>query len=381
MKTILKLVRPGGSVGLSRMLAVGAAALLTAGSAMAQSVMYYSVEVPPAMTDWKTTLSVPQFNPVLHGTLTRVVLVWDCTLIGTLRIENIKEGEAAMVEASLTSTMTLQRPALGVTEGAPITKAVPDLAYLIPLAEFDKVEDYDGPSGESFFDHVATAKKTAYLTAASDLALFTGYGMIDLPAKTRSSSSFTGAGNAKYFVETHGAVALTVCYEYMPVEEQLPGGGTPGFWSNKNGLALLTDYDFFVLNDLCLVKTDGTDADFGTLTPMSKKMFSSWIRQRNASNMAFQLSGQLAAFVLNVLHGAYEAGDLIPAPNLDPSGFVQAADLISMANEALCDDGYTPSGDPNRPWQEQLKCALDAANNAVYQASLTTGAVTGGNAQ
>jgi hypothetical protein len=36
---------------------------------------------------------------------------------------------------------------------------------------------------------------------------------------------------------------------------------------------------------------------------------------------------------------------------------------MAAANGALCADGFTPSGDPNRATQEFLKDALDDANN------------------
>lgn len=39
------------------------------------------------------------------------------------------------------------------------------------------------------------------------------------------------------------------------------------------------------------------------------------------------------------------------------------ADLMAEADAALCADGYTPFGDPNRAVQACLKSALDSANN------------------
>ncbi len=78
------------------------------------------------------------------------------------------------------------------------------------------------------------------------------------------------------------------------------------------------------------------------------------------------LSAQLASFQLNVLHGFYEATDIIATPGIG-SGSMTAQQLIDAANAALIVDGYTPNGDPNRAAQNSLKNALDAANNAAQR--------------
>jgi hypothetical protein len=82
--------------------------------------------------------------------------------------------------------------------------------------------------------------------------------------------------------------------------------------------------------------------------------------------MARMLSAQLAAFQLNVLHGFYEATDIIPTPAIG-TGSMTAQQLIDAANAALTVDGFTPTGDPNRLGQERLKNALDAANIAAQR--------------
>jgi hypothetical protein len=62
------------------------------------------------------------------------------------------------------------------------------------------------------------------------------------------------------------------------------------------------------------------------------------------------------------------APSLIPfassIPGLDAStGEISITDLMAAANAALCADGLTKSGDPNRPLQNALKNILDAINN------------------
>ena len=82
--------------------------------------------------------------------------------------------------------------------------------------------------------------------------------------------------------------------------------------------------------------------------------------------MANMLSAQLAAMKLNVLHGKVSASAIVACPCGDMglnNQFITIGHLMTAANNALCADGYTPAGDPNRATQECLKTALDNANN------------------
>ncbi len=143
-----------------------------------------------------------------------------------------------------------------------------------------------------------------------------------------------------------------------------PGGGkTLGFWSNKNGQAQMNDGgtmapELALLSGYCL--RNATGADFN---PGSYSSFRSWLLSANATNMAYMLSAQFAAMVLNVEAGFVSGGSLVYAPGLGASDFISITDLLAAANAALCADGYTPSGDPNRALQGALKNALDRANN------------------
>jgi hypothetical protein len=82
------------------------------------------------------------------------------------------------------------------------------------------------------------------------------------------------------------------------------GGFTLGYWSNKNGQALLTDNDFAALTALHLRNEDGSDRDFTSGLDTNKADLKSWLLGANAVNMSYMLSVQLAAMVLNVNHGS-----------------------------------------------------------------------------
>jgi SdrD B-like domain len=143
-------------------------------------------------------------------------------------------------------------------------------------------------------------------------------------------------------------------------------GCTIGFWRNNNGLSLIRPYDFAVLTSLRLVNDNGSDRNFTSNLASNKSAWSSWLQSSTSSNMSRMLSAQLAAFQLNVLHGFYEATDVIPTPSIG-TGSMTAQQLINAANAALTADGFTPTGDPNRLSQERLKNALDAANIAAQR--------------
>jgi hypothetical protein len=138
------------------------------------------------------------------------------------------------------------------------------------------------------------------------------------------------------------------------------GGKTLGYWSNKNGQALIGDDDLAALSALHLRNADGTNFD-----PASKAALKTWLLNATANNMAYMLSAQLAAMALNVHNGLVAGSALVyapGAPSANAAGFLTVDQLIADADAALAADGLTPSGDANRALQETLKNALDAAN-------------------
>lgn len=139
------------------------------------------------------------------------------------------------------------------------------------------------------------------------------------------------------------------------------GGLTIGFWSNKNGQALITSADLTMLGLLNLRNASG-----GNYDPPSKSDFAKWLLNATATNMAYMLSAQLSAMELNVAHGFVQENALIYAPGTTSAnalGFATVKNIMSEANTELGLHGYTLSGDPNRSYQEALKNALNNANN------------------
>ncbi|MCA9258301.1 MAG: hypothetical protein KDA61_03825 [Planctomycetales bacterium] len=167
-------------------------------------------------------------------------------------------------------------------------------------------------------------------------------------------------------------------------------GKTIGFWSNKNGQALITPADIAALNALNLKNAVGVDAVFTNAASVKNFLLGA-----TATNMANMLSAQLAAMQLNVLHGFYGASTSIyiggalaswsgntqgaslaanldhdgDADNADADGLVNAfgfakiSDLIAAANAELALHSTAFSGAAWRAYQESLKIAFDGMNN------------------
>ena len=142
------------------------------------------------------------------------------------------------------------------------------------------------------------------------------------------------------------------------------GGYTLGFWSNKNGQAILKSNDNFAgalafLGALNLKSPDGKDFD-----PASYPTFRSWLLDGKAVNMAYMLSVQLSATSLDVRYGSLSDSTIVDARSLG-LGFPSIGSIRSAANTELNapDGNLTFTGNPLRDDQEILKNALDAINN------------------
>jgi hypothetical protein len=131
-------------------------------------------------------------------------------------------------------------------------------------------------------------------------------------------------------------------------------GKTLGFWSNKNGQALVGSTDLAALVALNLRNANGTAFD-----PANYAALRTWLLNGTATNMAYMLSVQLAAMKLNVFNNIVNGGGYyVPAS-------MTINDLIAAANTSLGTYGSTPAGHAQRAYQEQLKNWLDQLNNGA----------------
>jgi hypothetical protein len=144
-------------------------------------------------------------------------------------------------------------------------------------------------------------------------------------------------------------------------------GRTMGFWQSPPGRNLLSGHytDWAdELNALCLVDGSGNDYDVptGGTHNDAHADFRTWLLGANATNMAYMLSGQLAAFTLNVHFGPMSAYDDLQVFDLG-NNLVSVHNLIAQANALLCADPVTVSSGTARTNQENMNNLLDALNN------------------
>jgi hypothetical protein len=137
------------------------------------------------------------------------------------------------------------------------------------------------------------------------------------------------------------------------------GGKTLGFWSNKNGQALITSSDVTELNALNLYKPTGWAYPPFSTTDLSKAktQIKNYLLSATAVDMRWMLSAQLIATKLNVLHGFLSGSTIVyvgPSTYV-PSGFISIDEIMANANTALAGT--------DRAEQEYWKNLLDGLNN------------------
>jgi len=190
-------------------------------------------------------------------------------------------------------------------------------------------------------------------------------GTYDVTEDTPVESNWMHTTDIEFDAEV--AAGYTTTVKFGNVCLGAGGGKTLGFWSNKNGYNVMYDGES-IEPELGLLSSynlrNGSGADFN---PTTYTQFRSWLLSASATNMAYMLSAQLSAMVLNVEAGFVSGSALVYAPSCGNTGvgsnFIWIADLMAAANASLGANGVTVAPSPERTYQECLKNALDWANN------------------
>jgi Prealbumin-like fold domain len=180
-----------------------------------------------------------------------------------------------------------------------------------------------------------------------------------------SATGYFGSTNSSTITIDHCGQTVEVAFgNYCTVNS---GGLTLGFWSNKNGNKLLTGNTAGtgtallpgvrdLLNSCSLRNANGTIHTF-SINSTSYADLRNWLLGATATNMAYMLSAQLATLKLDVYFNKVDGN----AFDLCSDGTVNA--LLAAACADLATNGYTLSGNVNRPPQELWKNCMDAINN------------------
>jgi hypothetical protein len=202
----------------------------------------------------------------------------------------------------------------------------------------------------------AVLSSTVTVNAVAGVAAFTDLS-IDLAGTgytlTFTSGSLTAAVSAPFDV----VAIVFVCHDDL--------GRGLGFWANKHGKAILSANDTAwrdELNLMNLVVGDGSPFDTATGDfDTEHASFRAWILGANGKNMAYMLSAQMTALVLNLQFGPMSVlADLHIEVN---SVHVPLADFIADANDLLALHPVAAPGTPERADMEELKDLFDAINN------------------
>lgn len=165
----------------------------------------------------------------------------------------------------------------------------------------------------------------------------------------------------------------------MPVVADDADPYTVRDWSGSGGKDLIRETDLARLSALNLVDAGGLPFDPAAV-PAWHSPFTIWMLRADASsNMAYQLSVQLAAMDLNVNIRNVDGATSIYAPgtqSADQLGYTTIQAVMAEADTGLKLHPLTFSASPNREYQEALKNALEGANGGTAEVAdlIVTGA-------
>ena len=132
-----------------------------------------------------------------------------------------------------------------------------------------------------------------------------------------------------------------------------------GFWTNKNGQALVETDDLTLLAGLNLRNPDGSD-----FNPANSSALANWLKL-SSSNMAYNLSVQLAVMALNVQNGKVNGNTPLSAAgatSANAAGFATVNALKAEANTEVGAHPLTTAAGTIRTYQTALRDVLQGGN-------------------
>lgn len=156
-----------------------------------------------------------------------------------------------------------------------------------------------------------------------------------------------------------------------------PGGHTLGFWSNKNGQALITANDLSALSAFNLIQPKSSSPYYQAFDPTTKAALATWLLSGTATNMSYMLGVQMTATYLGLQHGFTTNVNVDNAPAI-LAGYAPPRNVtqeIAYANALLGAYPYTVASGSVRTELGRVKSLFDTINNSqsLLQSTLTDG--------
>lgn len=187
--------------------------LSTLGSAASAGTLSFSDSIPMTHTDYSELVSLPMFDSS-QGILNSVELKLEGMVEGDVFFEN-QSNLSASITTALGSSIELQNPDATTL----LLEVLPLVTTTTNVTAYDGVVDFAGTSGKTFLGETMSANKSALFNDASNLALFTGSGNIDLPVLAVGKSEITGPGNLSDQFNNLAAAKVTVTYNFTTQQE------------------------------------------------------------------------------------------------------------------------------------------------------------------
>ncbi len=188
---------------------IGLVSMSVAISAYAESVTY-SGTIPMTQANWTTTASLQKFNSASFdgATLDSVELNLIGSINGWLSIRNDGAQDCTIKTSLLSADMTMKRPDGTV------------LVQVTPLVSVGKGTVLIPTGSHLWSNQSASLTDSQFYSTPADLALFSGAGLINLPAEALSdyTSSLQGGSPVISYAVNAGA-SYSVVYNYTPVPE------------------------------------------------------------------------------------------------------------------------------------------------------------------
>jgi hypothetical protein len=199
---------PSGGAGVTTAFATGSF-ITPAGSLTTTSQTFSFAD---RTTGWNDSAAVNQFDPGL-GTLEAVNIFLNGDLVGAFAAENLGTTAASVV-VNDAATLTLDLP-----DGTSTLSATASTSDQMSLSTYDGSADFGGSSGQT--DTLSVPSSSAMpshtsLHDATDLAAFTGQGVVVLPISATSAATISGPGNLAAGLLTDAGATASASYTYLP---------------------------------------------------------------------------------------------------------------------------------------------------------------------